>query len=77
MQKDSDQKEDCDQEENDRQTHQKNHEEKMIRKKPLLRPSVKLRRSGDVPTAEKLAVSIIASYNKIISSIISIERLRG
>ena len=76
MQKD-DQEEDCDQKEDDRQTHQKNLEEKMIRKKPLPQNICQApeKRLGDMP-AEKLAVSIIASYNKIIPPIILIERLR-
>lgn len=70
MQKD-DQEKDCDQEENGGQTHQKNIEEKMIRKKPPSRSSAKLKRAAELPAAEKLAVFSIASYNKNIHSIFS------
>ena len=53
MQKDSDQEEDGNQKENSGEAHQKNLEEKMIRKKPLPQTSAKLRGSGEDTKLQK------------------------
>ena len=71
MRKEIQSDEDRDQKEDYEEKRQENRQKKMIRKKPLPQTSAKLRGSGVVHTAE-LATFKIASYNKIISSIISI-----